>query len=215
MSKQINNDINTLISKACAYPPRHPIRQKHLTKIIQLVSAKLWKEDSSYYEDALQKTWIYFCQNLCESKTDCVYAPQKTSVATWLNIYLKHRLQDGYRTRKKHQSKRAFYAAHSPDSSETSAHPIDRIAAQPDIPPVLQDVETWARNTPHLAQVHIPAYPHITAQLLILERLPPEKPWKVLATRLNVPLGTLSSFYQRHCMPLIREFGQNKGYLNV
>lgn len=199
-----NAYINRLVTEACRYPPGHRIRQKRLTQIIRLVSKKLWKEESSYYEDALQKTWIYFCQNLCECKTGKAYNADKASVATWLNTYLKRRLQDG---RNACQKERLICTTHRVGDT------IDGLAAKPDIPPLLQEVEQWAKTAPHLEQAHVFNQPHITARLLILERLPPETPWKVLSARLNVPMGTLSSFYQRQYLRFLREFGRAQGYL--
>lgn len=201
-STQKNLQIDQLVAQACSYPAGHRERQKRLTQIIRVVSQKLWKEDSPYYEDALQKTWIYFCQNLCECKTGKAYNPSRASVATWLNVYLKRRLQDGARDRTKKQL-----------STVSASSAVDYLVASPDIPPLLQEVEQWAKTARHLEQVHIVNNPHITARLLILERLPPETPWRVLSDKFSVPIGTLSSFYQRQCLTCLREFGRTQGYL--
>jgi hypothetical protein len=48
--------------------------------------------------------------------------------------------------------------------------------------------------------------------VLILRRLPPETPWKVLSEEFDIPSSTLSSFYQRQCLPRLREFGKSEGY---
>ncbi|MEL6604939.1 MAG: sigma-70 family RNA polymerase sigma factor [Cyanobacteria bacterium J06614_10] len=202
-----------MIAEACRYPAGHPTRQKKLTAIIRIVSPQLWKEASPYYEDALQKTWIYFCQNLCEGVTGKAYDSQKASIITWLNIYLKRRLQDGYNALQKQRATRAHSRCQDSTTQDSATDLIDRLAARPDIPPLLEEVHHWAITTPQLLDIHIKAYPNITAQQLILARLPPEVPWKVLTADLNVPLGTLSSFYQRQCMPLLREFGRSQGYL--
>ncbi len=204
--------IQALIADACRHRIGSAQRQKRLTQIIRLVSDKLWNENVSYYQDALQQTWIYFCQNLCEAKTGKVYDPQKASLITWLNAYLKRRLQDKYiakTTENKQKAKPLFNLM----GDNPPTDPIDLLEAKPDIPPMLQDVKQWAETDPRLQQIHILGHPNITARLLILRRLPPEAPWKVLAADLNVSIGTLASFYQRQCMPLLREFGQNQGYL--
>ncbi len=102
----------------------------------------------------------------------------------------------------------------STESSEDgqSVRAADCLPAQPDIPNLLEEVRQWASTTPHLQQVHITGYPHITARLLILARLPPETPWKMLTAQLGLSIGTLSSFYHRQCMPLLRNFGESQGY---
>ncbi|MBE9068305.1 sigma-70 family RNA polymerase sigma factor [Leptolyngbya cf. ectocarpi LEGE 11479] len=205
--------IQTLIDEACRHPVGSSIRQKRLTQIVRLISDQLWKENVSYYQDALQKTWIYFCNNLCEAKTGRVYDPQRASVVTWLNAYLKRRLQDEAIDRADKDNITAKPQPNLAGEAGVSIDPIDRLPAKPDIPPMLKEVMQWAETAPQLQQIHITGHPNITGRLLILKRLPPEIPWKVLAAELDVSIGTLASFYQRQCMPLLREFGREQGYL--
>ena len=205
--------VQDLITEACGYPPGHPQRQRRLTQVIRRIAGKLWRENSSYYQDALQQTWVYFCQNLCEGVTGRAYDPTRASVVTWLNAYLKRRLQDGYLAVQKQRATTVSAAPARVD--EINADPVNRLPARPDVPPLLQEVRTWAErgNDPRLVRTSLTNHPHITCQLLILRRLPPETPWKDLAAELQVPVGTLSSFYQRQCLPLLREFGRSQGYL--
>ncbi|MGF1522061.1 MAG: sigma-70 family RNA polymerase sigma factor [Leptolyngbyaceae cyanobacterium] len=211
---ELQEQVQTLIVEACSHPLGSPQRQRRLTQIIRLISNQLWKENTLYYQDALQQTWIYFCQNLCEGKTGRAYNPEQASVVTWLNAYLKRRLQDGYINV---QKQRATIASRFPAGSdvEERVDPVEQLPAQPDIPPLLADVKAWAEANPDqiLTRTHLTNHPPITCQFLILKRLPPEVPWKELATELGVSVGTLSSFYQRQCLPLLREFGKSQGYL--
>ncbi|MCL1491460.1 MAG: hypothetical protein M1G31_12005 [Pseudanabaena sp. Salubria-1] len=46
----------------------------------------------------------------------------------------------------------------------------------------------------------------VNAQVLILKRLPPETNWQILSQEFSLPISTLSSFYQRKCIPLLKEF---------
>ncbi|MEO1299390.1 MAG: sigma-70 family RNA polymerase sigma factor, partial [Cyanobacteria bacterium J06636_16] len=206
--------VQTLIVEACRHPWGSLQRQRRLTNIIRLISDQLWKENSPYYQDALQQTWIYFCQNLCEGKTGRAYDPEQANVVTWLNAYLKRRLQDGYISV---QKQRATIASGFPTGSdaEERVDPVDQLPAQPDIPPLLTDVKAWAEANPDqvLTRTHLTNQSQITCQYLILKRLPPGVPWKKLAAELGVSVGTLSSFYQRQCLPLLREFGKSQGYL--
>ena len=212
---ELQEKVQTLIAEACRHPVGSPQRQRRLTQIIRLVANQLWKENVPYYQDALQQTWIYFCQNLCEGKTGRVYAPEKATVVTWLNAYLKRRLQDGYIDLQKQRARTVSRSAAGANSDDQPLDPIDRLAAPPDAPPLLAEVRIWAESDPEdkLTRIHIANHPHITCQLLILKRLPPETPWKDLAIELGVSIGTLSSFYQRQCQPLLREFGRSQGYL--
>ena len=89
-------DLKQLILETCKYLPGSLERQRNLTKLIILInkSQKLWRENSQYYQDALQQTWIFFCQNLCEATTGQKYDPNRSTVTNGLNRYLKWRLQD-------------------------------------------------------------------------------------------------------------------------
>ena len=207
--------VRTLIAEACNHPVGSPQRQRRLTQIIRLIGRQLWQENVSYYQDALQQTWIYFCQNLCEGKTGCAYDPEKAYVVTWLNAYLKRRLQDGYINVQKQRAQTVRASSSKVGSDGQPIDLIDTLPAKPDVPPLLTDVRAWATSDPEqtLTRIHLTNHPQITCQLLILKRLPPETPWKELAIELGVSVGTLSSFYQRQCLPLLREFGKSQGYL--
>ncbi|HIK31231.1 MAG TPA: sigma-70 family RNA polymerase sigma factor [Oscillatoriales cyanobacterium M59_W2019_021] len=204
--------LRQLVAAACKHPPGSGERQKNLTRIIRLATQKLWREYTPYYQDALQQTWVYFCQNLCEGTTGACYDPDRASVVTWLNNYLKRRLQDGYIEVQK-QKAQTFSKINLGD--DESFDPINNLAANPDIPPLLEEVRKWvvADPTQQLRRTYISDRPDLNCQVLILRRLPPETPWKTLAEEFGVSIGTLSSFYQRQCLPRLREFGKEQGYL--
>ena len=210
--EKIANTLAQLVKKACEHPPGSRNRQKKLTQIIRLVNSKLWKENTAYYEDALQETWVYFCQNICEGKTARIYDPDKASVVTWLNNYLKWRLKDGYIRTEKQKNQTASIRV---DQSNKIIDPVDSLPATPDIPPILEEVRKWVIEDPEdrLRQTHLDHHPQITSQLLIWKRLPPETPWKTLSEEYGISSGTLSSFYQRKCKPLLREFSKLQGYI--
>ncbi|MEM9006147.1 MAG: sigma-70 family RNA polymerase sigma factor [Cyanobacteria bacterium P01_F01_bin.86] len=212
---ELQEKAQILIAEACCYPLGSPQRQKRLTQIIRLISGQLWKENVPYYQDALQQTWIYFCQNLCEGKTGRAYDPEKANVVTWLNAYLKRRLQDGYIDVQKQRAKIVNLSPERGGSGGQAVNAVEMLPAKPDVPPLLTEIRAWAESDPDqsLTRIHLTNHPQINCQLLILKRLPPETPWKELAADLGVSVGTLSSFYQRQCMPLLREFGKSQGYL--
>ena len=209
---KIANTLAKLVKEACEHPHGSIQRQKKLTQIIRLVDNQLWKENTAYYEDALQETWIYFCQNICEGKTAKPYDPSRASVVTWLNNYLKWRLKDGYIETENQRQKTASTRV---NEDNTLYDPVDNLPAVADIPPILEEVKKWALQDSEgkLRQTRLNNHPQITCQLLILARLPPETPWKTLAQKYKVSTGTLSSFYQRKCKPLLREFSQSQGYV--
>lgn len=211
---ELQETVQNLIIEACGHPPGSVKRQIYLTRIIRLVSQQLWQDSAPYYQDALQQTWIYFCRNVCEATTGRAYDPDKANLITWLNAYLKRRLQDSYIEIQKQRTTRA-YPSQNRESDGRSVDPIDSLPAPPDIPPLLANVKAWAEADADgaLTRIHIKGQPNITCQLLILKRLPPETPWKEMASQLQVSVGTLSSFYQRQCIPALKEFGRTQGYL--
>ena len=210
--KKSSQSLSQLVIEACKHSPRSKERQKILTKIIRLVSAQLWQENTPYYEDALQETWIYFCRNICEGKASIVYNPNKASVVTWLNNYLKWRLKDGYI---QVQKKKQLTISSKVGENNRILDPIDSLSAQAYIPPLLEEIKQWALADPQnkLRKIYLDEHPQITAQALILKRLPPESTWNKLAEEYGIPPGTLSSFYQRKCKPLLREYSQSQGYV--
>ena len=202
-----------VVSETCAHPPGSAERQRGQTKLIRALSPQLWHTYDAYYPDALQQTWIYFCRNLCEATTASrPYDPSSAKLSTWLNAYLRRRLQD-FRIAQNKQRSQTVSSYATQDDSVLS--PVDRLPAPADIPPLLEQVQAWAETDADgsLRATHINKHPQVTAQLLILKRLPPETPWKTLSAEYGISVGTLSSFYQRQCLKRLREFGQAQGYL--
>jgi len=212
--QEIEEQIIQLVAEACKHKPGSNGRQRVLTQIIRLIikSGKLWKDSSPYYEDALQQTWIYFCRNLCESTTGDKYDPNRGSPITWLNAYLKRRLQDGHIEANFNQAQSAVMKIWATDKLVDL---METLEAPPDIPPILETTRRWAWADPdgELRRIHIQERPDVTCQVLILQRLPPEIQWEKLSTEFGLAVPTLSSFYQRQCLPRLREFGKSQGYL--
>jgi len=211
---QLETQLRQLIITTCRYKQNSVERQQGLTKIVRAIykSGKLWKDTSPYYEDALQKTWLYFCRNLCEANTGERYDPNRSSVTTWLNAYLRRRLQDfrveEYETLTQTAS---FQSTETDEVIDTTA----ALVAPPDIPPILEMTITWAKTDfdGELRRVHIQGHPKVNCQVLILQRLPPETSWEKLSEEYRISISTLTSFYRRQCIPRLRKFGESQGYL--
>lgn len=179
--------------------PGSPARQRHLTKVIRQVTPKLWRESVAYYQDAVQQTWVYFCKNVCGR-----YDPELGSVSTWLNAFLKRRLQDFYIESQKRRS-REISSLQSRDGESIDV--IDNLA---DVDrsildaeqPLWEKVRAWAQadTTDELRSTYIKGHPEVTCQVLILRRLLSEASWKQLSEEYGIPIPTLNSFYQRKCM---------------
>ena len=188
--------LQQLVAEACSHPAKSLKRRQKLNEIVRVVtrSGKLWQENTPYYHDALQVTWMNFCRNPEK------YRPNSCSVITWINNSLKWRLKD-FRV-------------------ETT-HPIDlidKLPAPPDIPPMLEETRDWAQTDSdgELRNTIFRKRPQINAQVLILRRLPPETPWETIATDFQLTPAEakdLPKFYSRKCLPLLRKFGSDQGYL--
>jgi hypothetical protein len=209
----LNIQLRELVNTACSHPPGHAARQKALTKIIRLIERQLWREYTAGYEDALQQTWLYFCRNICEARTGDRYDPDRATVITWLNKYLKHRLQDVRIDETK--TKRDFVPSEKPGNDGETIDVIEQLPAPPDLPPMLEDTINWAQTDAdkELRATHIKGHPNANCQLLILRRLPPETSWEELSKELGIAIPTLSAFYQRKCLPKLHNFGKSEGYV--
>ena len=211
---ELSEQLRQLVAEACSHPSNSIRRQKSMTQIVRTImrSGKLWQENASFYPDALQQTWMYFYRNLCEANTGQRYDPDRGSIITWLNGYLKRRLQDFYKEEQEQKARREF--DRFTDLGE-SIDPINNLPAPPDIPNILEETRTWAETDTdeELRRIHIQGHPAVTCQVLILRRLPPETPWETLAAEFGLSISTLSNFYRRQCMPRLRNFGRTQGYL--
>ncbi|WP_414566711.1 MULTISPECIES: sigma-70 family RNA polymerase sigma factor [unclassified Anabaena] len=206
--------LRNLVTQACGHPPGSPQRQKLLTQIIRLTARRLWREGTPYYQDALQQTWLYFCRNVCDGLTGQTYDPSYGSVITWLNAYLKRRLQDFYLDQNRVKATTVSVKPHKSHGGEM-IDPVDNLPASPQAPPILDNLEIWVKTDldGELRSTHIKGHPDVNCQVLILKRLPPEVSWKELSIEFGLPIPTLSSFYQRQCLPRLRNFAAQEGLL--
>lgn len=204
-----------LVRQTCSHPPNSLARQQGLHQIIILIqkSGRLLKASKNIYdiEDAFQKAWLYFCRNLCEAcTTNNPFNPDEDNVINWINRYLHFRIKDSL-----------IRVAELPkvgtivDDNGKNLDPLELIPAPPDIPPILMEVEKWLHlQASQLRSIHIQNRPDINCFVLIQRRLPPETAWKDLAVEFGVSIPTLSSFYQRKCLPCLRNFGKSASYLD-
>ncbi len=208
----LEQQLRDLVEKACCHPPGSAIRQKSLTQIIRLTRSQLWREYTPMYEDALQQTWLYFCRNICEATTGERYDRDRASLTTWLNYYLKRRLQD---LREDAAKQAKDFVPSTWGANSKTIEILEQQPAPADIPPILAEVKQWVSIDTNgtLVATHIKGYPQVNCQLLILRRLPPETSWEQLSQELGIPISTLSAFYQRKCLPKLRNFGRAEGYV--
>lgn len=208
VANNLNQQLQQLVALACSYPAKSLMRRQKLNEVVRLVmkSGKLWKENTPYYNDALQQTWLYFCRNPEQ------YNPERCSVITWLDNCLKWRLQD-FRSKEASEQVRTISAPMQ--GTEKTTDRIENLPASPDIPPILEETYEWAEADldGELRSTHVKGRPDVTCQILILRRLPPETPWKTIAKEFNLSPSTAPNFYKRECLPRLRNFALRQGYL--
>ena len=209
---ELNEQLNEWIKEARLSPKDSIARKKAITRIIAAMqqSRKIWRgygSDDPFYEDAIAVTWVWFVKHLDEYDSD------KAMVLTWFNNYLNFRLWDARILWLKEQCVRA----HPQFIGGEWVDPLDRISAPPDLPPMLDAVLDWMEsNRTELCRIYLQSRPHINCYDLLLHRLPfPETylKWEALSSKVDVPVPTLSSFYQAHCLHCLLAFGRSQGYL--
>jgi hypothetical protein len=189
-------------------------RQQCIQQIYQLVmrSGKLWKETTPYYEDALQETWEYCCQHLEE------YDPTLSAVTTWIDNRLKWTLRK-WRDRQISDQDRTVNPMQTDDGC--TLNPLDTLVANPGIEHAEQiwyNTLHWVQTDPE-AKLQATCFrkrQDINAQVLFLMRFPSETSWQDIAHEFDLnslEAKDLPKFYNRNCLPLLREFGITQGYL--
>jgi DNA-directed RNA polymerase specialized sigma24 family protein len=188
-------ELKELMAQACAFPRRSLQRRTKLSQLIQLIqhSGRLWRDNSQNYEEALQMTWEYLCKHPEN------YNPELGGVITWLNRYLRYRLLDFYRERPTERVE---------DFSEV-------LPAPPDVPALLERTRQWIESDAEgtLRRTHLRGRPEVNCQVLLLMRLPPPVRWEEIAKEFSLSLSVAPTFYQRKCLPFLRKFGEDEGFL--
>jgi hypothetical protein len=210
---ELNEQLNEWIKEARQSPKRSVARKKVITRIIVAMqqSRKIWRgygSDDFFYEDALHCTWVWFVKHLDE------YDPDKAMVLSWFNNHLNFRLRDARIQWAKEQRMRA-----NPQFIDgEQIDPLDFTSAPPDLPPILDAVRDWMESDKtKLCRIRMQSRPHVNCYIVLLHRLPfPETnlKWEDLSSEVKVPVPTLSSFYQKYCLPPLLAFGRSQGYLS-
>lgn len=208
-----------LVKQTCKYPPKSRERQKNLHQIISLIqkSGRLLKANPYIYdiEDVYQKTWLYFCCNICENCTaKKLFNPDEDNVISWVNRYLHFRIKDALI---KHYEQRKTSSIVNYDG--TLFDQLELIPSPPtslSLSSTLSDVDEWLHNQAHfLRRLHLRNHPEINCEVLIKRRLPANPtPWQNLAQEFGVSVSSLSSLYQRKCIHCLRKFGKSVNYLD-
>jgi DNA-directed RNA polymerase specialized sigma24 family protein len=132
------------------------------------------------YHETCQRVWIYVCRNIER------YDPQKATVRKWVNYLLDKRFIDVVNDR---NGRRITYV---PDLAElekpTLSEEVTEVQLLRDC--LTQDV------TGKFREKHIKGHPEASFQAIAL-RLMEDKTWKEISAEFQIPIPSLSAFYQR------------------
>ena len=209
-----NKRLQQLVQRVCRYAPRSPSRQRTLTQLIRLISQSgyLWNDYRAGYEDALQQTWLFVCQNLCESVTaKSPYDPDRSSLLTWINTYLKGQVKQHALRVDRDQRRNVSIEANALESLQENwlYH-----APSPEALSLTIALKEWLSTDPtgELCRTHIQNHPEVNCQFLIQQRLCEASTWETIAQMTHLNISTLSAFYERQCRPRLIQFAHSQGY---
>lgn len=209
MDRELDCRLQELLAQAVTAPARSCQRQQALTKVVRMIqqSGRVGRTNSPKYQEALQITWLELCQ--APEK----YDPERGSVITWFNQILKYRIRDLNKAIQVEAGRRQ-----NPSSTDIEGNidPIEKIPAPDEIPPMLEETRRWIELDPKkvLRRTHMQTRPDVTCQILLLKRFPPPMLWDQIAEELSLTRSAAAMFYTRKCVPLLRNFGVEQGYLD-
>jgi hypothetical protein len=213
----LNQQLHALMDEYLALPVGHPQRRVLVNRIVRSIqrSGKLWRPtgtDVEFYEDALMLTWRHFWRNLWEQTTakTGAYCEPDCAVIARLNEHLRMRVHDLAVEARSEAAQRA-----NPRQDRESGEwtdPIEQVPAPTSEPGLRSVVEDWLEQDETLQQVHVRGKPEITVTWLIREYLLADRKWKEVSAMADVPISTLSSFYDRECRSRLQVFCRDEGY---
>ncbi len=206
----IDENLKKLVAKACSYLEGTEERQEALDEIIRelLRSRKVWREKTPYYEDALQQTWLYLCDNPEQ------YNPERGTVTNWINNHLKWQLLDFQQATWKEKLRSSAVQIANIEETYTQIEE-NNLLVRPDFLTILEQTRRWIETdaTRELRKTHIKDRPDVNCQILMLLRLPPETRWETIARTFNLSMSTAPNFYKREALPRLQKFASTEGYL--
>jgi hypothetical protein len=218
MADSIDRQLQELLAQACGCPAESLARKQVLTRFVAMVgdSGKLWRgagAERDLYAEALNETWLYLLPRI-ES-----YDPDRATVMTWINFYLKNRLKDVQMARQKSLDRKIDWGDGTrlnpwetlPDPNSNPWATVEEASEQSG-EDLLDLVELWLKSDRKLRQIHVLDRPDINGAVVIADRLPPPKRWKQMAAELNAKPEALTNFYYKRCLPKLRSFLQSKGF---
>jgi hypothetical protein len=212
----LNMELHGLMDQGMSLPVGDPKRPALANRIVRSIqrSGKLWQasgSDAAFYDDALMEMWKHLWLNLWKPITvEEPYCDPDCKVMARLNTYLRWRVRNLAVAARSEARQRA-----NPRLDGESGECIDQIEQLPaptSEPDLRSAVEDWLEQDETLQQVHVRGKPEITVAWLIREYLLADRKWKEVSAMADVPISTLSSFYERECRSRLQVFCRDEGY---
>lgn len=204
-------ELNELVLETRCYPHGSFERQKRLNLIIAKMqrSTQIWKAPNvprDDYQEALQQTWLWFCENLDR------YDPSKAGVMTWFNNNLRFKILNRWQEIQRQRAN--FIDLETPLNKDEAPSMWNIPDSRPEPSTLMEDLLEWLeKNKKELKRIHVRNCPDVNCYILIRCRLPPEPiPWETLSKELKAAVPTLSGFYQRECITQLQRFAREGGY---
>jgi hypothetical protein len=225
-----------LISQACAVGAKSATRRRLSDRVVRHLQSRNIPYSQSYdraamamassapearrayllHQEAASQTWFHFLQNLCECQTrntESSYLNQACLVIVRrLRKYYSYRLQD---LKQQDQIKRQQTVTPVNQAGEI-LNLEDILIAPPNEPDLLNEICQWiqADQSGSLRQTYLGDNPKINAQAVLLRRICQDQPGRGMAVEFGLTPGNLTSFFQQRCLPLLRQFMEDQGYVN-
>lgn len=205
-SNKIQSDdknLGSLIEVVLSQPEGSFERKKAFNRLLWELSKQpgLLKSSHPDYGDALQQTFIWVARNIERFN----YSPDADGsidkqFIRWVNSYLKYRVSDLY-TKK---SRDYFVSTTSdvdileniPDENTNYDNAIDYLNL---VQYIEEDPDSILRSS------FIRNRPDCNCQVITRSKIFQESTWDVISNELCVSIPTLSSFWTRKCLPLLRQ----------
>jgi DNA-directed RNA polymerase specialized sigma24 family protein len=212
---ELDQRLQELALAAKNFPAKSRARRKALTKLINEVqnSNKIFCRGRfdfppEVYNEALQETWLYICQNIenCD--------PSIGRVMTWINFILERRFINVINRRARQGQQQSLDEPIRQNDSEGDFQRtlLDRIEETNFYTrsPEWENLRSLIEEDPDgkFQLKYIEGNPSANFQAIAIKRLN-EESWKDISLFFQIPVPTLSTFYQRcikHFTPLFLEY---------
>ncbi len=199
-------------------PAKSKARRRALTMLVNEVqnSNKIFCKGRfgfprEVYNEALQETWLYICQNI--EKCD----PNRGRVMTWVNFILEKRFINVINRRVRQGKQQSLDEPIWQNSGERDFQVtlLNRVEETNSYPGYLEwdNLRSFLEEDPDeiFKSRYIENNPEANFQVIALRRLN-EESWKDISQYFQIPVPTLSTFYQRcvkHFTPTFKEYFQD------